>query len=89
MNIAPGMRFYSTNASEDWKAAHTSGRRFQEEWLIEFAWLAKQDSAGVVYPFCKLCKKKIRNRKAAVVDLQPNNTVDHKRNENSVAAVGS
>jgi len=24
-----------------------------EECLIEFAWLAKQDSAGAVFPFCK------------------------------------
>jgi len=31
--------------------------RFREEWFIEFAWLAKQDSAGAVYPFWKQCKK--------------------------------
>jgi len=62
-----------------------SGRRFRKEWLIDFALLAKEDSGNTVYPFCKLRKKKIANRKAAII--QNNNAVDHKRNRNAVAAV--
>ena len=37
-------------------------------------------------PFCKLCKKKITIRKAAIT--QHKNAVDCKRNENAVAVVG-
>jgi len=33
-------------------------------------------SAGAVYPFCKLCKKKIRNRKSVII--QQNNVLDQK-----------
>jgi len=53
--------------------------------LTEFAWLAKQVSAGAVYPFCKLRKKNTANRKAAMI--QHSNTVGHKRNETVVAGV--
>ena len=38
-----------------------------------------------MYPICKLCKKKIANRKAGII--QHNNGVDHKTNENAVAVV--
>jgi len=37
----------------------------------------------IVYPF-ELCKKKIANQKAAII--QPNNALDHKRNKNAVVA---
>jgi len=47
-------------------------------------WLAKQCSAGAVYPI-ELRKNKIANRKAAII--QPNNALDHKRNKNAVASV--
>jgi len=30
---------------------------YRKEWLTELAWLTKTDSADVVYPFCKPCKK--------------------------------
>jgi len=59
--------------------------RFREEWLIKFTWLAKQDFAGVVYPFCKLYKKKIRNRKSAII--QQNNAVDHESSKNAAVVV--
>ena len=32
--------------SNVWIAAYEGDRRFIEEWLIGFAWLAKQDSVG-------------------------------------------
>jgi len=32
---------------------------------VEFAWLAKQDSAGAVFPFRKLCNKKHCKRKSS------------------------
>jgi len=38
----------------------------KKEGLIEFALLAKPDSAGAVHPLSKLCKK-IANRKAAII----------------------
>jgi len=73
--------------SNVWKAANEGGRRFIEEGLIEFAWLAKQDSTSAVRPVPSAnCKKKIANRKAAIT--QHKNAVHHKINENAVAGVG-
>jgi len=55
---------WRTRLVDGWKAAFGSGIRFKEL-LIELAWLPKQDSAGAVYSFCNLCKKKIADRSAA------------------------
>ena len=55
------------------------------EWPIDLAWFAKPDAAGVVYPLCKLCNKKIANRKADI--MQYSSAVAHERNENTVSGV--
>jgi len=49
-------------------------------------WKTIENVCGnTVHPYCKLCKKKIANRNAAVA--QDNNAVDHKRNKDAVADV--
>jgi len=53
-------------ASKVWQSTHESARKFREECLMGFAWLAKQVSAGALYPSCKLYKKKIPNCQAAI-----------------------
>lgn len=69
---------WRTRLVDGWKAAFGSGIRFKEL-LIELAWLPKQDSAGAVYSFCNLCKKKIADRSSH------DEPVDHTRNQNSAA----
>ena len=59
-----------------WKNCNESGRKYKVEWEKEFPWVKKNLHTTQENAYCKVCKKSVSARKAAL--SQHANTKDHK-----------
>ena len=67
-------------ASRKWKPRYDGQRKFRSEWSHEFPWISKSSDGGDA-PYCKLCRKVLAVRKAAII--QHHKTDEHKKRENA------
>ena len=63
-----------------WKNIYESGRKYKVAWEKEFPWI-KKDESRKENAYCKLCKKTIAPRKAAIVQHSQNK--DHHQRANA------
>ena len=62
-----------------WKSSYDSTRKFKPVWEKEFPWIKKHDKTEEAY--CKLCRKSIAPRKAAII--QHSKTKEHSLKANA------